>query len=164
MSNADPPIASKSPVLLPSKNDFLNLMIKDVRHTIKHSRVRGMLITLRESYWILRGCEATKKIIKQCIICRKFDGVPFNPQLTPDLPDMHVADAPLFTFTVLDFAGPLYITSSKERQSTESSQKAYICLYTCASTGAVNLKLLHDLSVKSFLQLFHRFESRGGLP
>ena len=139
-------------------------MIKDVHHRIKHSGVRDTLTTLRESYWILRGREATKRIIKQCIICRKFDGVPFKPQPTPDLPDMRVADAPPFTFTGLDFAGPLYITSSKEGQSNEISQKAYICLYTCASTRAIHLELLRDLSVKSFLQSFRRFASRRGLP
>ena len=164
LNNADLPITSKNPVLLPSKNDFVNLMIKDVHHRIKHSRVRDTLTTLRESYWILRGREATKRIIKQCIICRKFDGVPFKPQPTPDLPDMRVADAPPFTFTGLDFAGPLYITSSKEGQSNEISQKAYICLYTCASTRAIHLELLRDLSVKSFLQSFRRFASRRGLP
>ena len=77
---------------------------------------------------------------------------------------MRVADAPPFTFTGLDFAGPLYITSSKEGQSNEISQKAYICLYTCASTRAIHLELLRDLSVKSFLQSFRRFASRRGLP
>ena len=164
LNNADLPITSKNPVLLPSKNDFVNLMIKDVHHRIKHSRVRDTLTTLRESYWILRGREATKRIIKQCIICRKFDGFPFKPQPTPDLPDMRVADAPPFTFTGLDFAGPLYITSSKEGQSNEISQNAYICLYTCASTRAIHLELLRDLSVKSFLQSFRRFASRRGLP
>ena len=164
LNNADLPITSKNPVLLPSKNDFVNLMIKDVHHRIKHSGVRNTLTTLRESYWILRGREATKRIIKQCIICRKFDGVPFKPQPTPDLPDMCVADAPPFTFTGLDFAGPLYITSSKEGDSNGISQKAYICLYTCASTRAIHLELLRDLSVKSFLQSFRRFASRRGLP
>ena len=107
--------------------------------------------------------EATKRIIKHCIICRKLDGVPFKPQ-TPDLPDMGVVDAPPLTFTCLDFAGPLYITSSKEGQANEVSQKPYICLYTCASTRAIHLELLCYLSVKSFLQSFRRFASRRGLP
>ena len=163
LNNADLPITSKNPVLLPSKNDFVNLMIKDVHYRIKHSGVRDTLTTLRESYWILRGREATKRIIKQCIICRKFHGVPFKPQPTPDLPDMRVADAPPFIFTVLDFTWPLYITSSKEGQSNEIAQ-TYICLYTCASTRAIHLELLRDLSVKSFLQSFRRFASRRGLP
>ena len=53
LNNADLPITSKNPILLPSKNDFVNLMIKDVHHRIKHSGVRDTLTTLRESYWIL---------------------------------------------------------------------------------------------------------------
>ena len=77
---------------------------------------------------------------------------------------MHVADAPPFTFTGLNFAGPLYFTSSTEGQSNEVSQKAYICLYTCTSISAIHLELLHDLSVKSFFQSFRRFASRRGLP
>ena len=80
--------------------------------------------------------EATKRIIKHCIICRKLDGVSFKPQ-TPDLRDMGVVDAPPLTFTCLDFAGPLYITSSKEGQANEVSQKAcfvlfiHMCINTC---------------------------------
>ena len=58
---------------------------------------------------------------------------------------------------------PLY-HKFKEGQSNEISQKAYICLYTCASTRAIHLELLRDLSVKSFLQSFRRFASRRGLP
>ena len=53
LNNADLPITSKNPVLLPSKNDFVNLMIKDVHHKIKHSGMTHTLTTVRESYWIL---------------------------------------------------------------------------------------------------------------
>ena len=77
-------------------------------------RVRDTLTTLRENYWVLRGREATKRIVKECVICRKFEGVPFKPQSTPDLPDVRVADAPPFTYTGVDFAGPLYITSPRD--------------------------------------------------
>jgi len=77
---------------------------------------------------------------------------------------MHMVDTPPFTFTGLDFAGPLYITSSKEGQSTKSSQKAYTCLYTCALTRAIDLELLRYLSVKVFFQSFRRFASRQSLP
>ena len=120
LDNADIPTTSKNPILLPSKNDFVSLLIKDVHVKVKHNGVRDTLTTLRENYWVLRGREATKRIVKECVICRKFEGVPFKPQSSPDLPDMRVADAPPFTYTGVDFAEPLYVTSPRDPQSNES--------------------------------------------
>ena len=71
---------------------------------------------------------------------------------------MRVADAPPFTFTGLDFCwAPLY--HKFKGRTVKRIQKAYICLYTCASTRAIHLELLCDPSVKSFLQSFRRFAS-----
>ena len=47
---------------------------------------------------------------------------------------------------------------------TIESTKAYVCLFTCASTRAVHLELIPILNVDSFLLAFHRFASRRGLP
>lgn len=78
---------------------------------------------------------------------------------------MRVADAPPFTCTGVDFAGPLYITSPRDPQSNKKiSEKVYICLFTCASTHAVHLELTCDLGVNSFLQAFRWFSSRRRLP
>ena len=40
----------------------------------------------------------------------------------------------------------------------------YICLFTCASTRAVHLEIVQDLTVESFLLAFRRFSSRKSLP
>lgn len=42
--------------------------------------------------------------------------------------------------------------------------KAYICVFTCASTRAVHLELAPDLSVESFLLMFQHFAVQSGLP
>ena len=165
LNNAGLPTTSKNPILLPSKNDFVRLLIKDVHAKVKHNGVRDTLTTLRENYWVLRGREAAKRIVKECVICRKFEGVPFKPQCIPDLPGMRVSDASPFTFTGVDFAGPLYIITPKDQQPTEKiSEKVYICLFTCVSTRAIHLELTRDLGVNSFLEAFRRFSSRRGLP
>lgn len=113
LNNADLPTTSKNPILLPFKNDFVRLLIKDVHAKVKHNGVRDTLTTLRENYWVLHGREATKRIVKECVISRKFEGVPLKPQSIPDLPNMHVSDALPFTYTGVDFAGPLYITTPR---------------------------------------------------
>ena len=43
-------------------------------------------------------------------------------------------------------------------------EKAYVCLLTCASTRALHLELVRNLSVATFLQAFRRFVARRGLP
>ena len=60
--------------------------------------------------------------------------------------------------TGVDFAGPLYVKSSK------GPLKTYVCLFTCGSTRAIHLELSNDLTVTSFLLAFRRFTSRRGLP
>ena len=42
--------------------------------------------------------------------------------------------------------------------------KTYICLFTSASTQAINLEVTETLSAQSFLQAFRCFVSRRGLP
>ena len=43
-------------------------------------------------------------------------------------------------------------------------KKAYICLFTCASTRHIHLELTTGLNVETFLFAFCRFISRQGLP
>lgn len=40
----------------------------------------------------------------------------------------------------------------------------YICLFTCANTRAVHLKLVEDLSADAFISAFRRVISRRGIP
>ena len=42
--------------------------------------------------------------------------------------------------------------------------KVYIALFTCASTSALYLELVENMSAATFLQAFRRFTSRRGLP
>ena len=158
----DLPIHSKNPVLLPTHNPVVDLLIYDVRLRTKHSGTSDTLSTLREKYWILRGRQAVKRILKSCKICAKVEGLPYSSVVTPDLPSIRVSENPPFTHTGIDYAGPLY-THSKNSDATKVD-KAYICVFTCASTRAVHLELAPDLSVESFLSLFRRFAARRGLP
>ena len=98
-----------------------------------------------------------RKIIKSCVVCQRLEGPSYPTVPTPDLPFERVSEHPPFTHTGVDFAGPLNVA---EKDNTE---KAYICLLTCASTRAVHLELTHDIGVDSFLLAIRRFASRRGL-
>ena len=120
INEADLPATSKQPILMPSKHHVVELLIQDVHKKIKHSGTSDTLSIIRERFWILKGRQAVKRVLKSCTIWK----LPNNVK----------------------------------------TEKAYICLFTCASTRAVHLELASDMSEQSFFLMFRRFVSRRGLP
>ena len=128
---------------------------------VLHSGVNTTLTAMRERLSIIRGRRTVKKIVRRCVRCRRVEGKHFSLPQQPDLPEERVSDDPPFTHTGIDFAGPLY---TSQKGANEEDAKAYVCLFTCASTTAVHLKLTKRLSSEAFMLAFRRFTSRRGLP
>ena len=122
-------------------------MVKQAHDLVKHSGINATLTALREQLWILRGRETVKKIIRRCVVCRRYEAKPCKPTHFADLPDNRVSEDPLFSHIGLDFAGPFYV-----------------CLFTCASTRAVYLELTRRMNVQYSLLAFRKFANRRGLP
>ena len=66
---------------------------------------------------------------------------PFTAPPSPELPTDRVYEGLPFTYTGIDFAGPLHLNSA----SPGNRSKAYCCLFTCASTRAIHLELTAKL-------------------
>ena len=111
-----------------------------------HNGVRDTLNHIRTKYWVLRGREAVKRVIRPCVVCKKAEGVPFAGCVLPDLPLCRVDDNALFSHTGLDFAGPLLATG-------KNGDVMKCCL-----------ELVEGLDVEYFLHSFRRFCARRGLP
>ena len=141
ISNSSVSLGSKNPILLLSSHPWVTLLIRHVHQLIKHSGTADTLSTIREWYWILKGRQVVKKILRGCVVCNKLEGVPYSSVPPPDLPSERTSEDPPFSHTGIDFAGPLYVKGDDE------SDKAYVCLFTCTSTRAVHLELTPDLSV-----------------
>ena len=58
----------------------------------------------------------------------------------------------------MDFTGALYVKQDSKEV------KVYLCLFTCATSRAVHLEVVTDLSTATFLLAFHCFTSRTSLP
>ena len=153
--------SAKKPLLLPAKHWFVSLLIMETHKRVKHGGINITLTTLREQYWIVKGRQVVKGILRKCVVCKKLEGPPYCSSRPPDLPDCRVSEDPPFAHTGLDFAGPLYYLESKD---DSNSSKSYICLFTCASTRAVHLELTRGLNVENFLLAFRKFAARRGLP
>lgn len=107
-----------------------------------------------------------KRILKHCVVCRRYDAVPCEPSKFAELPSNRVSDDPPFSHIGLDFAGPLHVKDqlAGTENGSRNTTKVYVCLFTCASTRAVHLELTRGLTAQDFLLAFRRFASRRGLP
>ena len=160
ISNADLSYSAKHPILLPRHHPLTVLIVKDAHEKVFHNGVKETLIEIRSRFWILKGRSLVKAIIRQCNLCRRFEGRPYVAPLPPPLPEFRVKEEPPFFYTGVDFAGPLYIKSS----NTTEGGKVWLCLYTCCVMRAVHLDIVCDMTTAAFLRSFKRFTSRRGLP
>ena len=99
----------KQPILLPGRNYYAELIIREAHRKVLHNGVRETLNCIRQKYWLVKGREAVKGWIRKCLVCRRYEGLPFQFNSTPAFPEARVSDAPPFTNTGVDFAGPLMV-------------------------------------------------------
>ena len=148
------------PIILRGRDScFTHLVILNAHQSVMYHGIEKTLAYVRRNYWIVRGRKTIKDILRKCVTCTKYQGVTAKPLLLPDLPDYRVNYLThAFQATGLDFAGPLFVKEGSKKT------KAYILLLTCASSRAIHLELVPDMSVSSFLRGFKRFMARRGVP
>lgn len=93
IGNSSLQISTKFPILLPAKHAFVSLLVKRTHDRVRHSGINATLNAVRERFWILRGRETVKRILKHCVVCRRYDAVPCEPS---KLPSNRVSDDPPF--------------------------------------------------------------------
>ena len=149
---------TKFPYLLPSRHSLSRLVILDIHVRLCHSGTATTVTALRQSYWIPAARQYVKSILHHCVTCRKITGKPYPAPDPPPLPRLRTQDVHPFTFTGVDFTGALYVRQGKEEV------KVYLCLFTCATTRAVHLEIVQDLTADMFLLAFRKFAGRRSLP
>ena len=160
LQNADLPFTAKHPILLPRKHPYTSLLVDDAHRRVSHNGVKETLTEVRQRYWIVKGRSLVRAAIHRCVTCKKHEGSPFSGPPPPPLPEFRIKEDPAFTYTGVDFAGPLFVRDA----SSGSSRKVWICLFTCLVTRAVYLDIVSDLSTATFIRCLKRFAARQGLP
>ena len=160
LQNADLPFSTKHPVLLPRKHPFTTLVVHDAHQRVGHNGVKETLTEVRQRYWVVKGRSFIRATIHRCTTCKKHEGSPFTGPPPPPLPEFRIKEDPAFTYTGVDFAGPLFVRNG----SSSGSSKVWICLFTCLVTRAIHLDIVSDLSTTTFIRCLKRFAARRGLP
>lgn len=99
-----------------------------------------------------------RKVLLTCYHCRRFNSGSFKMPEMMKWPAKKVTRSQPFTFTGLDYLGPLYVKSKLGKK------KVWVCLFTCIVVRAVHLEIVRDMSAEMFLLALRRFVSRRGKP
>ena len=149
---------AKHPLILPGHHHVTHLIIRECHETIGHSGQNFVHSIVREKYWIVKGKSSVRKVIQDCMKCKKRDAKR-GEQIMADLPeDRLTPDKPPFTYVGVDYFGPLYVRQGR------SQVKRYGCVFTCLTIRAVHIEIAHSLDTSSFLNALRRFISRRGTP
>ncbi len=66
--------SAKFPYLLPKNHPFTDLVVYNAHENLLHSGVNSTITTLRQTYWIPSIRQYVKKLLRQCVNCRKVTG------------------------------------------------------------------------------------------
>ena len=93
-----------------------------------------------------------------CVLCRKRNATPVQPMMA-NLPSERLGfQSPPFTNVGLDYFGPFYVTIRR------SSEKRWGFLFTCLTTCAVHVEILHSMDAHTCVMGIERFIARRGMP
>jgi len=120
-----------------------------------HGGVKSNLTELRSRFWIVQGRQFVRKLLYECVVCRRLEGRRHVAPPPPSPPAFRVKEEPPFAYVGVDFVGPLYVKSLNSVQ-----QKVWIFLNTCCVTRAINLDIVPDLTANASLRSFRRFTAR----
>ena len=111
------------PVYLPDSQRYTEKFVTQAHLTTLHGRVVSTMAKVREQYWVPHLRRLTKKVVKNCNRCRRFQAQAFSSPPLGNLPkDRTEGQTPLQVVGV-DYAGPL-----KHRKGAKTERKAYVFL------------------------------------
>ncbi|KAK6762758.1 hypothetical protein RB195_023461 [Necator americanus] len=148
---------AKNPAFITPKTALADLIIKEAHGTF-HRGVEHTIATVRLQYWIPKLRQQVRHIVKNCVKCRRFNGLPYAYPATDDLPDRRVIRSHPFQHIGLDFFD-LPVTKEGSEQI-----KTYGCIFTCTVTRMIHLELVLSMSTEDFLNALRRFIARRGVP
>ena len=100
-----------------------------------------------------------KSLLLRCVTCQRVKGKTLPHPLPPPLPAERVQWVTPFTHVGVDHTGSFTIKDTQGRKT-----KAYICLFVCATTRAVHLEVVDNLTATSFIMCLRRLAAAKGMP
>ena len=150
-----------NPVVLGKNHHLTYLFIRKAHFDCKHLGIQATLTNIRlKGFWITAARSTIKKVLAECITCRKFNNFAYKYPRFTNFTKAQVDLFRPFQHVGVDFTKHWWI---KVKGSTQA-QKMFILIYTCLNIRAIYLDLIPDMSSATFVQSFQRFVNRFGVP
>lgn len=128
------------PIILP-QHRVSELLIEQAHKLVLHGGTQLMLRVLRQNYWIILARKLVKAHVHRCVTYARQSANSFQ-QLMGQLSRDRVNQAPPFTHTGVDYAGPMNLTVYVGRG--QKTCKHYVAVFVCLVTKAIYLECVDD--------------------
>ncbi|XP_035712077.1 uncharacterized protein LOC118437265 [Folsomia candida] len=99
----------RKPVLLPSNHPVVWQLIRSEHILNMHAGLSITMSKLRERFWIIHLRQQVKKVIRQCVVCRRFTTKKSEVPCPPLPEDRVTTTAKVFQVVGIDLAGPFFL-------------------------------------------------------
>ena len=161
LSNSELPYNTKYPIYVPKRSHLANLIVLEAHDRVFHQKERATLTEIRTTYWVPQGRKLVRRLLPMCLLCRRLESLAMTLPPPPPLPRYRVEISPPFTNVGFDHMGPLWVFDIYNRSEVH---KAYVALFTCATTRMVHLELQPGLDTAKCIRAMKRTFKRTGSP
>ena len=135
-----------NPILISNNSRISELIVTDLHITFAHSGVYTILKELRKVFWVLRGFSFVRRILRNCISCKKVNELPIKT--SQNCYRDFRSDPPQIPFRTvfLDYIGPVNVRFDGE------IRKTWILIITCLYSRAVSLEICFSADTCEFLR------------
>ena len=142
--------SKKVPYLISKASTLAVLILRYYHGATLHGGGLLTLNTSREEFWILNGKDTTRRVIKDCFICSRFENKPLT-QMMADLPMERITIAePFQTVGIPRF----------RRTNLHQSYGKNIAVFVCFVIKAVHIELVENLAKEACMSAIKRFTAR----
>ena len=106
----------KHPIILPYKHRVTNLIIRQYHETLGHMGQEYILSSLRETFWIIKGRSAVRRVLRKCVDCQWRNACPGQQFMADLLEDRLTPEKQPFTFVGIDYFGPAVMSESASKR------------------------------------------------
>ena len=118
----------------------------------------SVLSSLRETFWIIKGRSAVRRVLTRCVDCQRRKACPGEQFKASLHRDRLTPDKRPFSFVGIYYFGPLEVKQGRCRV------KRYGCLFTCLTMRAIHIEIAHSLDTDYMVNALRRFVSVRGCP